>query len=564
MEHSALHAAQLVGLLLALAAPILALVVLLPARAEAALTSGAGRLGDALLRRTALWAAGAACAAAVACLLNLMVQVAEFEGVTILAGTDAALVTRFATRTTVGRIALARALLLFVLGALALRAANPLRGRERGIWLLLLLAGAGAALASASVSHAAARPTGRTIAIALHTVHLFAAAAWVGVLGQLLATRRSLLAVENAEQARFVAAVIARFSPLALLAAGTLAVSGGLGVWAYLETPKALLTSAYGLTLLTKLLLLALLLAGGWVNYRVVRPALLRVAAEPGLLAARGPGARPERGVLRRLVRTIELEVTAGMLVVAVAGILGSVSPPTPDGEGRLNPAQVAAVLEPRAPRTDIVDPSTWVGSDTRTDDDLRYSEFIHSWSGVMVCLLGLAWLVQSVGARSAAARAAAWVWPVALVPFAIFVAIASDPEVWPLGTVNPIAALTDPIVLEHRIGAAMIVVLAWLGIREARRGGLDRPLGRALPVVMIAGSLLLLGHAHSSFSASDDLTTLINVQHAVLGGLGLLAGTVRWLELRDLVPRRAASVVWPSLVVAVGLFMALSYRELV
>jgi hypothetical protein len=79
----------------------------------------------------------------------------------------------------------------------------------------------------------------------------------------------------------------------------------------------------------------------------------------------------------------------------------------------------------------------------------------------------------------------------------------------------------------------------------------------------MIVGSLLLLGHAHSSFGATEALTSLINVQHAVLGGLGLLAGVVRWLELRGLFPRAAARVVWPSLVIAVGAFMAFSYREL-
>ena len=131
------------------------------------------------------------------------------------------------------------------------------------------------------------------------------------------------------------------------------------------------------------------------------------------------------------------------------------------------------------------------------------------------------------------------------------------------MGNVSPLAALRDPIVLEHRIGALMIVVLAWLGLREERRGGADRPLGRALPILMIVGSLLLLGHAHSSFGATETLTTLINVQHAVLGGLGLLAGVVRWLELRGLFPRRVARALWPTLVIAVGAFMAFSYREL-
>ena len=95
--------------------------------------------------------------------------------------------------------------------------------------------------------------------------------------------------------------------------------------------------------------------------------------------------------------------------------------------------------------------------------------------------------------------------------------------------------ALTDPMVLEHRIGALMIIALAVLGYREARRGGEDRPLGRFLPALMIVGSLLLLGHAHSSFASFAALDTLINVQHAVLGGLGLTTDTLVERTFREL-----------------------------
>ncbi|HEY8515150.1 MAG TPA: CopD family protein [Candidatus Binatia bacterium] len=562
MEHSALHATQLVGVLLTLAAPLLALIVLLPARDVAAFTSTAGRLDDDLLVRTARSTALVAAVGGVACFLNLIVQVAEFEGVTLLAGAEPSLVFRFATATTVGRLTVTRGSLLLLAAALAWWLSRDVeRARRRVVWLPLLAVGIGAAVTTALVTHAAAQPTGREGAIALHFLHVVAAASWLGVLGHLFLTRRALLGATDAEQVRLVAAIVGRFSPMALTAGLALLVTGSVATWLYLGTPTAVLTSAYGLTLATKLGLLVPLVAGGFVNYRYVRPALLRLA-EPSATGPLTTGAPPE--VLRRLVRTIELEVSVGLVLVITAGILASVSPPTPQGEGRLTEAQTAAILEPRMPRTDIVDPSTWVGSATRTEDDLKYSEFMHQWSGALVILLGLAWLVQSVGGDSLAARIAAWVWPAAFVPFAVFVAIASDPEVWPLGTVSPLVALTDPIVLEHRVGALMIVVLAWLGLREARRGGPHRPLGHALPIVMVVGSLLLLGHAHSSFSASDSLTTLINVQHAVLGGLGVLAGMVRWLQLRQLVPQRLAAFLWPTLVLAIGLFMTLSYRELV
>jgi hypothetical protein len=49
-----------------------------------------------------------------------------------------------------------------------------------------------------------------------------------------------------------------------------------------------------------------------------------------------------------------------------------------------------------------------------------------------------------------------------------------------------------------------------------------------------------------------------------VLGALGLLAGVVRWLELREFLPRRVAGLLWPGLIVALGAIMAFWYREVV
>ena len=75
----------------------------------------------------------------------------------------------------------------------------------------------------------------------------------------------------------------------------------------------------------------------------------------------------------------------------------------------------------------------------------------------------------------------------------------------------------------------------------------------------------MLLGHAHTLAAAvSDDLTNLINVQHAIMGGLGLFAGAVRLFVLRGLVRTPLATFLWPGCVVGVGLFMAFFYREVV
>jgi hypothetical protein len=258
----------------------------------------------------------------------------------------------------------------------------------------------------------------------------------------------------------------------------------------------------------------------------------------------------------------LELEVTAGVLVITVAGILGSISPPGEDGSYRLTTVQMRALVSPDWPTTAIVNPEKFYGAGRRGINDLRYSEFTHNWSGVGVTLLGLFWLVQSLGGPPA--RKAGAVWPFLLVPFALFIAIAADPEVWWLRRVSFGQALSDPLLLEHQLGALLVLLLIWFGWRDRHRAEDQRPLGFVLPVIMILGSLLLLGHAHSTLTVTEDLTNLINVQHAIFGTFGLLAGTVRWLALRALIPPAPARIVWPGLIVALGLFMAFGYREVV
>jgi hypothetical protein len=123
---------------------------------------------------------------------------------------------------------------------------------------------------------------------------------------------------------------------------------------------------------------------------------------------------------------------------------------------------------------------------------------------------------------------------------------------------------IQDPQLLEHQLGALLAFILVAFGWLDRRRPAGHRPLGYLLPVLVILGSLLLLGHAHSNFTNTQELTNLINVQHAVLGAFGLFAGLVRWLTLRGLLPERPAPLVWPGLVIGLGLFMAFCYCEAV
>jgi putative copper export protein len=352
-----------------------------------------------------------------------------------------------------------------------------------------------------------------------------------------------------------VSIIVRRFSPIALTMTSLLALSGWLMVFRFLGGIGAVLTSAYGLTLLVKLAVLVPAIVAGWVNYRVIRPAMMAQA---------GPAENVEvrRALLRRFGRMLELEVTAGILVITVAGILASVSPPGEGGAYRLTSLQAHAILSPHLPSIPFVSPASFYGASTRTLDDFRYAEFTHHWSGVMVCLLSIGWLVQGRGGRMG--RWAGNSWPWLLIPFAAFVGVASDPEVWLLRRISLRQTLGDPQLLEHQLGAVIILLLVWLGWRD--RGKLEdrRPLGYALPIILILGGILLLGHAHSTLTITEEVTNLINFQHAIFGAFIILGGMVRWLSLRQLFPQRTARVLWPGLILGLGLFMTFCYCELV
>jgi putative copper export protein len=522
-------------------------------------TLGPDDARDALARvisaSVARWVFVGAMTAGLGTLVDLTVQVAEVRGQTIFAGVSPSLIVRFATHTVVGQLCLAR-------GGLLLLTAVAARLASRHKWWLVTALALGAATCSSLVSHAAAQPTARLSAIASQVAHLASGAAWIGVLIHLLAVRKVLVAATSRGSIALIAQIVRRFSPIALTATSLLVVSGLIGVVRFVGDAHGIFTSAYGLTLLVKLSLLLPVLYAGSMNYRVIRPALLALTGAHPKAEEKAGDSTTAATVLRRFGRFLELEVTAGVLVVMVAGIVGSVSPPGEDGTLRLTSAQVHALLSPDLPTTAIVHPATFYGARERGLDDLRYSEFMHNWSGVVVCLLGLCWLTQCAGGR--VGRWAGSSWPWLLVPFALFVAVAADPEVWWLRRVSWWQALRDPLLLEHQLGALMVLLLVWLGWLEIKRDDGNRPLGYALPVIMILGSLLLLGHAHSTLTVTEELTNLINVQHAVFGAFGLLAGTVRWLSLRGLFPAQAARWVWPSLVVGLGLFMAFYYREVV
>lgn len=149
----------------------------------------------------------------------------------------------------------------------------------------------------------------------VNPVHLLAGGLWLGTLGLLLAVGVGSVMRSGLPSARrgvVVGEMVAAFSPLALGAAAVLTVFGIITTFRHVEWPAALWSTPYGLTLLVKLAVVAVLFGLGAYNWRRQRP---RLGTEAGV---------------RALIGTAALETAIALVVLAIAAVLVSLPTPKP------------------------------------------------------------------------------------------------------------------------------------------------------------------------------------------------------------------------------------------
>ena len=208
---------------------------------------------------------------------------------------------------------------LLLAGALVVRLAVT-HGRPPLLPAFALL-GVGPLVSLWAISDSGHAATGgdATLNVAIDLIHELATAAWLGgLVGLVVLAIPAALALAEADRVRLAAAVVVRFSALALPAVALLVVTGVYRALAEVSVDD-LLDTGYGRALLVKLGLFVVLLAGGAYNRMVVHPRLERAAL--GL----DPDDRGAAAALRVSVRA-ELAVAA-LLMVSVA-VLVSLAPP--------------------------------------------------------------------------------------------------------------------------------------------------------------------------------------------------------------------------------------------
>ena len=434
------------------------------------------------------------------------------------------------------RAALARVVLGLVVAALAARFATRPAGRTA--WIALSVLAVVFVGSAATMSHAAARVVDRPWLFLLDAAHQLAVAVWVGGLAHLVCyavrARR-----EPDPRERLVAR---RFSTVALVSVAVLVTTGAALTTKYVGGPAALIGTAYGVMVLSKVVLLLSILAVAATNYRLARSTSARV-------------------VSGRLGRLVEVELGLALTVVFAAASLTSLPPAVDVEADRATPGEVIARFVPAPPRLtsppvgELLSTAEPLMAPTgqRLDVERAWSEYNHHWAGVFVLAMGVLAILERLGIRAARH------WPLVFLGLAAFLFVRNDPRAWPLGPAGFWESMTLPDVLQHR---AFVVLIVAFGVFEwaVRTGRLrPRPWSFVFPLLGALGGGLLLTHSHAMFSLKDEFLT--EVTHAPLGLFGAFMSWARFTELR--VPESGAGPgwIWRLCLVAVGLLL-LFYRE--
>jgi putative copper export protein len=185
-----------------------------------------------------------------------------------------------------------------------------------GFILAAMHAGPGWYLAAVGVVVGALRAvfTGKWASL-VNPIHVLAAGLWIGTLLVLVVAGLSALLVHEPTRERrgaIAADMVNGFSPLALSMGVVVVLFGVITAWRHLHHIDALWTTPYGITLIIKLVFVAMVFALGAWNWRRQRPTLGSEAAAASIR------------------RSASAELTVATIVLVITAVI--VSLPSPKG----------------------------------------------------------------------------------------------------------------------------------------------------------------------------------------------------------------------------------------
>jgi copper transport protein len=218
---------------------------------------------------------------------------------------------------------------------------------------LLLMGALGAFLAiSTALGGHAATESPTALLIPTDALHVAAMSIWVGGLVVLLFVLPAATRVlDSPDRTRLLAAILLRFSPLALAAFSTILVSGVVQGYVHVRSVDHLIHTGYGRAVLAKAILLSALIATGAYNRQRAIPGLKALAAGGQPTGAAGLGLR----------RSLRAEVGLVAVVIAITSVLVSYAPPTATSSGpfaatkALGPLQLQMTIDPASTGSNVM-----------------------------------------------------------------------------------------------------------------------------------------------------------------------------------------------------------------
>jgi putative copper resistance protein D len=416
-------------------------------------------------------------------------------------------------------------------------------------------------LASSVVtSHSFSRMEGSAVLVGLTTLHLLATASWIGGLPYLLLTMKRIS--EQGVRIR----ISQRFSRLAQISVAVLFLAGlGMSL-VFVGSWNALYGTAYGIMVGTKVVLFGCLLLLGAANFFIVR----------------GVGAASTAGSTS-LISFGEVEIGIGLTVILAAASLTSQPPGADLTEDRVSLHEIAVRYAPRIPQftspplgdlspagkemerkaklAGVKVPAAFMPGESfshpDTPGDIAWSEYNHSWAGLIVFFMGLLALLSRNKYFSWAK-----IWPLMFLGLAVFLFLRADPENWPLGPNGFWASFREADVLQHRAAVLLIIVFALFQWTVETNRVKSHAAALVFPGVCAIGGIVLLTHMHAVTNIKQEM--LIELSHTPLAIFGIVAGWARWLELRlpqENNTRKYLAWVWPVCFIFVGLIL-MDYHE--
>ena len=159
-----------------------------------------------------------------------------------------------------------------------------------------------AALSVPLTGHAVAHAG--SIAVAAQATHVFAAGGWLGTLSVLWLIGRRVQSTAN------LASIVRAFSPVALTCAGLLGFAGAATYFLHVGGLDQLLTTPYGLVLVTKIAVFLSAAGVGYVNWKHLTPRLM------------------EGGQRARFTQAAALEISLAVVAILLTAVLTNLPQP--------------------------------------------------------------------------------------------------------------------------------------------------------------------------------------------------------------------------------------------